>query len=334
MKYEMRMPDLATTGADVRIIRWHAQPGEGVRRGMPLLEIETDKATMDVECVVDGTLAQAVAGVNEMVPAGKVIAILDVADVAPVSKPEANQPRGGMFARNRAARSAPAATPAGKAKTETDRRPMSIAHRTAMKRLVESKQQVPHFYLQSSVNAAGMIRRRKEAEPQKIAWDAFFACALYRAIQKFDAMAYRVDGDSLIRQPTEAIGIAVDHEGDLYVVPVEPAGKSPAEVSAALRNTVDRLRKNDGQAKRLHPCLMTVTNLGAQGVEAFTPIINPPESAILGIGKVMPTPVARVEGRIAIEQRVSITLSVDHRVVSGKYAADFLAAVVQELETI
>lgn len=333
MQYEMKMPDLATTGADVRIIRWHKQPGEAVRRGMPLLEIETDKATMDVESVVDGTLAKAVADVNEMVPAGKVIALFDVADAAPSPVAPA-KPQGGMFARNRVARGAPVERAGGKVQTASGRRPMSIAQRTAMKRLVESKQQVPHFYLQSSVNAANMLRRRKEAEPQKIAWDAFFACALHRTLQKFDAMACRVEGDALVRQQTEAIGIAVDHEGDLYVVPVEPAGKSPAEVSAVLRDIVNRLRNNDGQAKRMHPCLMTVTNLGAQGVEAFVPIINPPESAILGIGKVMPTPVARVEGRIAIEQRVSITLSVDHRVVSGKYAAEFLAAVVHELETL
>jgi pyruvate dehydrogenase E2 component (dihydrolipoamide acetyltransferase) len=80
--------------------------------------------------------------------------------------------------------------------------------------------------------------------------------------------------------------------------------------------------------------LLTVTNLGVCGVESFIPIINPPEAAILGIGKVMATPVARDDGWIGVEQRCTLTLSVDHRITSGKYAGDFLAAIVKELESI
>jgi len=68
--------------------------------------------------------------------------------------------------------------------------------------------------------------------------------------------------------------------------------------------------------------------------ESFVPIINPPEAAILGVGRVMPTPVAQDDGRIGIEHRCTLTLSVDHRVASGRYAGDFLGAIVQELEAI
>jgi pyruvate dehydrogenase E2 component (dihydrolipoamide acetyltransferase) len=77
-----------------------------------------------------------------------------------------------------------------------------------------------------------------------------------------------------------------------------------------------------------------VTNLGVCGVESFIPIINPPEAAILGIGKVMPTPVARADGWIGVEPRCTITLSVDHRIASGKYAGDFFGAIVKELESM
>ena len=81
-----------------------------------------------------------------------------------------------------------------------------------------------------------------------------------------------------------------------------------------------------------HPAVFTVSNLGGSGIESFAAVINPPESAILAVGKVMPV-VAAVQGMIAIQNRVNLTLSVDHRVASGKYAAEFLAAVVRELET-
>jgi pyruvate dehydrogenase E2 component (dihydrolipoamide acetyltransferase) len=77
---------------------------------------------------------------------------------------------------------------------------------------------------------------------------------------------------------------------------------------------------------------MTVTNLGIANVESFIPIIQPPEPAILGIGCVMPTAVADDGGKIKVEHRCTITLSVDHRVCGGRYAADFLGAVIQELE--
>jgi pyruvate dehydrogenase E2 component (dihydrolipoamide acetyltransferase) len=76
---------------------------------------------------------------------------------------------------------------------------------------------------------------------------------------------------------------------------------------------------------------MTVSNLGGSGIESFAAVINPPESAILAVGKVMPQ-VCVIDGQVAMQQRVSLTLSVDHRIATGKYAAAFLAAIVQELE--
>ena len=79
---------------------------------------------------------------------------------------------------------------------------------------------------------------------------------------------------------------------------------------------------------------MTVTNLGVCNVESFIPIINPPEAAILGIGRAMPTPVAQADGQIAVELRCTLTLSVDHRVASGKYAGDFLGTIIKELEAM
>ena len=75
-----------------------------------------------------------------------------------------------------------------------------------------------------------------------------------------------------------------------------------------------------------------ISNLGGSGIESFVAVINPPESAILAIGKVMAV-VTAVDGMIAIQNRVSLTLSVDHRVASGKYAAEFLAAIVRQLES-
>nr|MBA3777175.1 2-oxo acid dehydrogenase subunit E2 [Betaproteobacteria bacterium] len=200
------------------------------------------------------------------------------------------------------------------------------------RRLQESKQTVPHFYLQTSFNAKGIIACRKEAASRKIAWDGFFVHAVAKAIKRFDRMAMRLDGDRLVPAPSDSIGVAVDAGGDLFVIPVsDPAGRTPEAISDDIRAHVERLRTGDPGARRLPQVAMTITNLGSCDVESFVPIINPPEIAILGVGKVMSTCVAR-DTRIAIEPRATLTLAVDHRVVNGKFAGDFLGAIVTELE--
>jgi pyruvate dehydrogenase E2 component (dihydrolipoamide acetyltransferase) len=139
----------------------------------------------------------------------------------------------------------------------------------------------------------------------------------------------------LVPAGTDAIGVAVDQEGELYVMPIaSPATKAVEQISDEIRRSVEQLRSGDPDARRIRPALMTISNLGVSNVESFVPIINPPESAILGIGRAMPTPVARDDGQIAVESRVTLTLSVDHRVASGRYAAEFLSEIVRELETM
>lgn len=231
-----------------------------------------------------------------------------------------------MFAKNRAAAKPPDSADAPIALTATQR--------TVGRRMQESKQTAPHFYLQASVNAEPMIRQRAAAAPAKLAWEAFFAQAVGRALKKFERMSRRFDGEQLKAAGTSDIGVAVDHEGELYVVALgDPAGKSAAEISDELRAKVEKLRSGDPDARRLRPAAMTVTNLGATRVEAFAAIVSPPESAILAIGRVTPTAVVEASGIVA-QNRVTVTLSADHRVVNGKYAADFLSEVVRELEAL
>jgi pyruvate dehydrogenase E2 component (dihydrolipoamide acetyltransferase) len=351
MRFEMKMPDLAATESEIRITRWLIELGQKVKRGQPLLEVETDKATMEVESVVSGVLEEVLRQASESVSVGQVIAALEVegtaskttvtgpvenlnaaspaSDTFVAAKPSAPPAGGavGMFTRNRAAI---ASTVPPKVAI-----PLSVAQRVAAKRLQESKQTIPHFYLQTSVNASAMIARRKAAEPVKLAWDAFFAVAVAKAIGKFERFRCRLDGEQLVPAESDAIGVAVDVDDELYVIPiVSPAAKTVEQISDEIRQSVQRLRGGDLEARRIRPALITVTNLGVCNVESFIPIVNPPEPAILGIGKVVPTPVVRNDGQVGVEHRCSLTLSVDHRITSGKYAGDFLGAIVTELESM
>ncbi len=361
MMIDVKMPDLSTTDEDITVVQWMAKVGDSIRQGQPILEVQTDKATMEVESFVTGTLAEVLVGPQDKVAVGQVIARVESAGAAvaqastpvvtkseppPTSAPAraaqdaAPRPAAkGMFAKNRqrlaqAGQSPQPQASAAAAPGANAGISLSPVQRTVGRRMQQSKLTAPHFYLQTSFNAAAILARRDAARPEKVAWDAFFVQAVAKAIQRFPRMAARFENDHLVPAATDAIGVAVDLDGDLFVVSVtEAAHRSALHISRQLRNDVERLRSGDADARRLHQGVMTITNLGAANIEAFIPIINPPESAILAVGKVTETVVV-VNGMIAVQPRARLTLAVDHRVVNGRYAGEFLGAVVQELEAM
>jgi pyruvate dehydrogenase E2 component (dihydrolipoamide acetyltransferase) len=356
MDFEMRMPDLATTGSPIKVVRWLVTEGQAVRRGEPLLEVETDKAVMQVESVVSGVLSSLSAREGDEVEAGKTIAILEtdspgvagrvedsaaafVAVPGPVPgrdrEPGAEGPRESFFARNRKARARGGRGPATAGPKHRPRTiALSVPQRVVAHRTAQSKQTIPHFYLQTSASAEAIVGRRTSLSGEPIAWDAFFVLAVARALRRFERMTFRFEEDRLVSEGTVAVGLAVDLQGDLFTLVIEDAAiKLPQEISREIAEGVARLRSGDPQSRMAKTAALTVSNLGGSGIEAFAAVINPPESAILAVGKVMPV-VTVVEGQIAVKNRVTLTLSVDHRVASGKYAAEFLGEIVRELESL
>jgi pyruvate dehydrogenase E2 component (dihydrolipoamide acetyltransferase) len=358
MKVEMKMPDLSTAGTTVKVIGWLIQPGQEVRQGQPLLEVETDKATMEVEAYVSGTLREIIAPQDTDVEVGQAIAVIETLEAEPepaphavLEKPAASAPAQptpmlpveearprGMFSRNRQkAAELAVETRSESIASQAVIQDPSLNQRVVGQRMLESKQTIPHFYLQTSANAGPMTARRSAAAAasagaEKPAWDAFFACAVGKAMQKYPHMRASFQ-DGKIVPAVDAVGIAVDLDGELFVAPIaQPGAKSPEAVSSEIRQMVNRLKASDPEARKIHPASFTISNLGATGIETFTAIINPPEAAILAIGKIGPVVVA-VDGQAVIQQRVNLTLSVDHRVVNGRYAAEFLQCIVSELES-
>jgi len=347
----MKMPDLATTGSPMKLVRVLAAVGEAVRRGQAIMEVETDKAVMNVESTVDGVLTRLDVEEGSEIEAGQVVAVFEVggsSSRAPVIQNEAAatamqaataagattpspdsaaSDRVSFFARNRARRSRVEESPAMRSL------PLSLAERVVARRTQASKQSVPHFYLQTSANAEGLARRRAEAEGRKPAWDAFFVIAVARALREHARFGYRFDDDKLTPHGGGAIGVAVDLDGDLYTIAIDdPSGNGVEAVSDDIRAQVERLKSGDLRGRQARATSLTVSNLGGSNVESFTAVVNAPESAILAVGKIMPSVVV-VDGRVAVQNRVNLTLSVDHRVAGGKAAAGFLGAIVREIES-
>jgi len=345
---EITMPDLATTEGQVTIVAWQVEAGQTVERGQVLLEVETDKATMEVESVASGVVKALRAEPGDTIAAGQVIAVIEseaksgakavapssaasasrAADApagAPAMPAKTSAPRGAgkrrsFFARNREARQT-----AGPASG------LSAAQQVVARRMAQSKQSIPHFYLQTSANAEPMMALR-EAADVKPTWDAFFVRAAAQALKQHARMCFRYEADRLVPHGDGAVGVAVDVEDDLFVVRVgDPAALTIEEISAVIRSGVQKIREGDAEAQRIRPASITISNLGKFNVESFIAIVNPPESAILSVGKIAPQAVVEA-GRVQAQSRVSLVLSADHRVVNGKVAAGFLSQLVNELE--
>jgi len=320
----MKMPDLSTTDSAIKLVRWLVLPGQSVKRGQSLCEIETDKAASEVESIVTGVLKEFRAQPGDLVVVGQELALFETetpstpapaAAVAPAKGP-------GLFARNRA--TVPATSPSPPIV-------LSQSQQTLGRRLQASKQTIPHFYLQASANAEPMIRRRNAASPKPV-WEAFFVSAIGKVLKDFERIRWRLGEEGVIAAPNSDIGVAVDVKGDLFVAAMAaPPGSSVEEISNDIRARVREIEEGAGEARGIRPAAITITNLGATPVESFAAIINPPEVAILAIGKIGPVPIVQ-DGRVAIQHRVALTLSADHRVINGKYAADFMGAIIREIE--
>lgn len=349
---EITMPDLSTTESSVLLTKWLVRPGDKVTLGQPLYEVETDKSVMEVESVASGRIQKLLVQEGERADIGQAIAIVlsqDTQEEAASSGAElpstdtpgrdrdsevtmavsaAAKPKKGLFARNKARISG----------SDSDRIAMTSTQAVVSKRMLESKQSVPHFYLAASANAEAMIAARNAAATgtpsRKIVWDALFVRAAALAMQECEKMKYRYIDGELVNSATDAIGVAVDVNDDLYVIAIAgPLSKSALEISDEIVARVEKIRSGDAEAKRLEPANMTISNLGVTGVESFAAIINPPEACILAVGKTAAIPCVENE-QVVIRNSVKLTLSVDHRVVSGKYAGTFLGRIVEQIETI
>ncbi|MDX2140075.1 MAG: 2-oxo acid dehydrogenase subunit E2 [Chloroflexota bacterium] len=346
MRIEIKMPDLATTDSEVTLLHWLVEPGQTVKLGQPLLEIETDKATMEVESIAAGVLAAVHAQPGERVAVGQLVAVIEnelsesatsvvaqpviaqldrepLASPAPTPSPMLDgTPRVSLFMSNKARRL-----------QRENMLTLSPIQRDVARRVQEAKQTIPHYYLHTSANAEPMAALRG-ASKHKLVWDTFFVMAAARALRSFEKMQFRFAGDSLARNPN-AIGIAIDVDDELFVMAVDnPLALTLEAMSTQITDHVRRIKHGDPTAKRITPTWLTISNLGGENIESFQAVINPPGAAILSIGKIMPTVVAKGIGQIVIEQRVQLGLAVDHRVINGRYAARFLGQIVHELESL
>lgn len=429
MSIEITMPKLSDTMTTGTLVKWLKKEGDSVQPGDIIAEVETDKATQELEAFEPGTVAKIVVGEGSQIPIGGLIVVLaspgeNVAEVAkavaaapkapvaskpaspapaatahaatdkppaaspapavapaaapapapapaapaktvgPTDHPALGKPRSSPLARKVAAEkgvdisslhgsgpggriirrdvlAAPArgtapkpTAPAAKSKLQPGTVPLSNMRQTIARRLLESKQSIPHFYISIDVVMDALLDLRKAVNeqfaPTKLSVTDFISHATAMAIANVPAVNASFSPTAIIRHGTVHLGIAVAVEDGLVVPVIRDAQLlSVFEISTQIRQVAELARSRKLKADQMTGSTFTISNLGMYGVREFQAIINPPEAAILAVGGTEARPIVK-NGQVVAGQVMSLSLSADHRVVDGATAAQFLS----ELKTI
>ncbi len=398
---EIKVPTLGESVTTATIARWMKKVGDAVAADEPLVELETDKVTVEVPAPSAGTLTEIVAAEGAEVEVGAVLGILGEG-AGRVSQPAANPPSGvnppptptgpvsrpatppsdvaaahaplpaaakmmeeksvpaaalgtgtgkdgrvtkgdviDFLARPAAAPSAPAAAKPPRAAEEGEERvKMTRLRRTIALRLKEAQNTAAMLTTFNEVDMSAAMALRAEYKDAfekkhngtRLGFMGFFVRACVAALKEFPAVNAEIDGDDIVYKNHVHMGIAVGGANGLVVPVVRHAdGMSFAQIEKAIGDFGRRAR--DGQLKidELSGGTFSITNGGVYGSLMSTPILNPPQSAILGMHKIQERPVA-IAGRVEIRPMMYLAVSYDHRIVDGKEAVSFLVRVKEMIE--
>ena len=243
---------------------------------------------------------------------------------------------------------APAAMPTGMAaetvmKMYADRAyeevPLDGMRRTIAARLTEAKQTIPHFYLRRDVRLDALMAFREQLNKQlegrgvKLSVNDFIIKACAMALQAVPNANAVWAGDRMLRLKPSDVAVAVAVEGGLFTPVLRDADKkSLSTLSAEMKDLATRAKTKKLAPHEYQGGSFAISNLGMMGIENFDAVINPPHGSILAVGAGIKKPVVMVDGTIGVATVMSMTLSVDHRVIDGALGAEFLKAVIEALE--
>jgi pyruvate dehydrogenase E2 component (dihydrolipoamide acetyltransferase) len=382
MATELKVPTLGMDMEEATIVRWLVEEGAEVEKGEPVLEIDTDKTSFEIEAPVGGTIRNLRGEEGETLPVGTTLAYV-TASGEEVPVPEAESPdeaqeeaeaeevetrrenverhpapdsedgrkvRASPAARRAAAEmgvaieSVRGSGPYGRVylsdilemEREPEappepplREPLSRIRRLGAERTARSFSEVPHFYLTRDLEAGRLVevveRLRSRMDPAPSMTD-LLALAVSRTLRDHPRLngRYAGDGELEIHEHVN-LGIAVATEAGLVVPVIEGADALPLrELVPRARDLVRRAREGELSPEELSGGTFTLSNLGMMEIDSFEAIINAPEAAILGIGRVRIVPEWQND-RWVPKRVISGTLSVDHRVADGADGARFLA---------
>jgi pyruvate dehydrogenase E2 component (dihydrolipoamide acetyltransferase) len=208
---------------------------------------------------------------------------------------------------------------------------MSRMRRAIARNLAASKQTIPHFYMKATIDAGPLLAFQKaEKEHYKCSVNDVITLAVARLLMEFPAFRGQIAGEEVVTYPDADIGVAVGVEEGLLVPVLKAADtRNLKGIAAESRRLVEAARA--GKVEGMGEGVFTISNLGMFGIEEFSAIINPPESAILAVGAAREEEIVH-NGAFRAGRRMTLTLSADHRIIDGVLAARFMARLRELLE--
>jgi pyruvate dehydrogenase E2 component (dihydrolipoamide acetyltransferase) len=402
MAKEITMPALSPSMTEGVLAKWHKKVGDTIKPGEVIAEVETDKATMDLEAYDKGTIlliaapegskvavngriavvgepGEKVDAVSSSLPApastsaeaktvtqtaavptAVVVSSSGRVKISPLAKKIANEKGvdvtrvagsgpGGRIVR----RDVEAAQGGGSARSTAGIfggkpialdgvRPVSQMRAAIARRLVESKTTAPHFYVEREVDAAPLAKLRASAnvalemagEKLKLSVNDFVLKAAVEALRRVPAVNSSWEGASIRQHGAVHLAFAVALPDGLITPVIRNAhAKDFRTIAREAKELGAKAKAGKLQPEEYTGGTFTVSNLGMIGVERFSAILNPPQAAILAVGATVKKPVLASNGAIVPGERMSLTVSADHRVVDGLMAGEFLKALVEVLES-
>ena len=355
MKVEVKIPSVGESITSGVLSIWHKKDGEQVAADELLFTLETDKVSQEVNAPAAGVLSTKVAEGTE-VKIGQLVAEIDPAATGtapaapttpaptPAATPVATPTPAPVVA---APKSSPAPTPtpvlATPAPTSSDsravRKKMTPLRRKIAAQLVKAQHTAAILTTFNECDMSAVMSLRKLLQDDfskkhgvKLGFMSFFVKAVVDALQAVPAINSRIDGDDLILNNSYDVGVAVGTEKGLVVPVVRDCEKlSFADIETRLAAYAAKAREGKISLDDLSGGVFTISNGGVYGSLLSTPILNPPQSGILGMHKIQERPVV-VNGQIVARPMMYLALSYDHRVVDGKDAVTFLIRVKDCIE--
>ena len=385
MATEVIMPALSPAQETGILIEWFKEEGDLIEKGEPLMEVETDKANVEVEATTTGILANITVNLGDEIPVGKVIALIladgesvteskkeysssetkvseeDTAQLqATISNPldpSANLPTKKIVASPKVRQYAKkegidlsfikGSGPNGvilmedvlvnQSSTETEENdiPTSKGWRLMADRLTESWSSAPHFNLVRHLDVSNLVTYKKQVQEKnsnRLTYTDLLIKLVSITLKEHPRINASWIDNKIVKNSEINVGLAVDFDGGLIVPVIHKTDElSLGEITNRRKDLITRTQAGKLRSGDLDRGTFTISNLGMFDVDSFNAIINPPQAAILAVGRIVDK-VVPVDGLPAVRPILTLNLSFDHRVVDGVRGAKFLKTLSNLIE--
>lgn len=356
------MPRLSLTMKEGTVGKWYKKEGDMVEKGEPIVEVISEKATYDLEASTSGVLRKILVDQGVDAPVNAVLAIITAPDEKLLETETVEEAPQAAVETEKKALASPAAKrlareygidislvegsgPEGRVVEEDVRRfvdksgeavpkvkeiiPLSGFKKTSAERVSTSFKTAPHSTIMMEVDVSKAAELHEKLE---VSYTAIIVRAVAETLLEHPLLNSTLEGNQIKIFEDINVGVAATTEYGLVVPVISNADKKSLKgIDAVIKELTEKARQGKLVKKELTNGTFTITNLGMYDVESFTPIINPPEAAILGVGKIKEKPVV-IGGKIEVKPMMVLSLSYDHRIVDGAPAASFLRMVKREIE--